>query len=355
MNKNIVVLLTLLSTAVSANAGAQQNTAQEPRLSGALNATVQGNPEASTLGQTEGSIGFKSLPATMLQVSQRANSFSTRHPICLTKGAANHGWLGIGLMRGSKLSCMTAKGESALFWTLSSKPNQPITWMNASSDRPEPRATVVVATQHSVPRPLRPCISNNPTQAFAGYIGDDGRCQGKSASNGPISATSYMVPVTQATGAGAQPFQGWAPAASGFIPHGALKVTTPDKLGDVPVAGARAALTLCRVNVGNVSWPGWIKGTSCHAFTYANNKTSNIQSSTFAVFRTVAFNEASSPPYAFNSQGGKPFYACVAWVTDRNIPLWGFTNNPSACTNGSQTSTKNVKLVRLPASQGDRA
>jgi len=110
--------------------------------------------------------------------------------------------------------------------------------------------------------------------------------------------------------------------------------------------------------VGGVSWPGWVEGNgggSCKFFTYANNKTSISYSTTFTVFRTSAFNEGIWPPYTFNSTGGKPFYACVAWVTDRNIPLWGFTNNPNACTNGSQTSTKNVKLVRLPASQGERA
>lgn len=353
--KQHLVALVLLSAVVSATAFAQNNTAREPTLHGALTYKVQDNPDVSSVGQAEGTRGFKSLPSTMLQLSERSSNLILRYPICMTKGAANPGWLGIALLRGAKLSCMTAKGESALFWTLSSKPNQPITWMNASSASPEPRSTLVVATQHTPPRPLRPCISNNPTQAFAGYIGEDGKCYGKNSSNGQISATSYMVPVTQASGAGAKPFQGWAPAAPGFIPHGAHKVTTPDKQGNVAVVGARAALTLCRINVGNVSWPGWIKGNNCHAFTYANNKTSNVQSSTFAVFRTVDFNEASSPPYAFNSTGGKPFYACVAWVTDRNFPLWGFTNNPSACTNGSQTSTKNVKLVRLPAEQGGRA
>lgn len=352
--KQHLAAIILLSAIVSATAFAQNNTVREPTLHGALTYKVQGNPDAKSVGQPEGTRGFKSLPATMLQLNERSSNLFVRHPICMTKGSANAGWLGIALIRGDKLSCMTHKGESALFWTLSSKPNQPITWMNASSASPEPRSTLVVATQHTPPRPLRPCISNNPTQAFAGYIGDDGRCYGKNSSNGQVSATSYMVPVTQARGAGAKPFQGWAPAAPGFIPHGAHKVTTPKMIGSVAVSGALATRMLCRANVGGLSWPGWVEGNSCKAFTYANNKTSSTTASTFAVFRTVAFNEDASPPYAFHSQGGKAFYACVAWgAGDR--PLWGFTNNPSACTNGSQTSTKNVKLVRLPAEQGGRA
>lgn len=295
--------------------------------------------------------GFESLPAGMLHATRTVAGKLVRYPLCLSiPGSAGQAKLGMATLSDepqARLICRVSGGESGLFWLMSAKSGQNVSWVGASAQTPEPRTALVAATRDV--EPLRPCASSSTSDAKAGQINAQGKCE----TNGGALST-YLVPVTQASGAGAKPFQGWAPASAAYLPHGAITLEEPSHIGASAVVGARPKAMPCRANINNVSWPGWVEASKCRAFSYENNATKSQLVSSFAVYRSAAFNQASAPPYAFNQRGGKAFYACVA-RDDAGKALWGFTNNPSACTNGAKTSTKNVTLLRLPATQGDQA
>ena len=358
MMRRLVCVMLPCVTALCAATGFAQSSGEPMMNQGQLIYTAHDTVAHRDLEQRFGKIvgsGFETLPAGMLHTTRQHQGKTVRHPLCMNRTiqfSNNEAWLGMAYIpnpASPKLVCQTRFGDATSFWIISTKPGAQLTWMGASPQSPEPRSALVVATQRSTQRPLRPCMSNTPQRTFMGFINDSGDCEAQ----GNPAGSSYMVPVTQSTGQGAQPFQGWATRTAKHSPHAALQVEAPRQNGQTAIVGALPKRTLCRATINNVSWPGWTEGNSCRVFTYVNNATRTQLAAAHQVYRTPAFPESSAQPFVFHSQGGKPFYACVAW--SGSSPLWGFTNDPGACTDGQTTSRTSVKLVRLPAAQGGRA
>lgn len=308
--------------------------------------------------------GFKNVSDTAIVVPIK----TILYPLCLTdknlSGSASGGWLGIGKVKKKNgknvFVCdsyvgSTLTSDQTLFPTtvfeLKGLSN-PI-WLRSTTQTPEPRGAIAIATQGDSGRKIFACQfesgNGSNKKSFVGYLGDDGKCYGISATGVKEFAEEYLVYVAKGTGPDATPRYGWVTAGIGYLPYGGaqgLAKATVDAMAGSSTAVSRS---LCRVADSGNFWPGYVTtfvpaGKSkaenvCTYFTYFNNKTEIKETSTFEVLR-----ENPSQPsveWVVNKKDGKEFYFCTSVATSSGRvrdQMFGFTNNKATCTDGRKST-----------------
>ena len=299
-------------------------------------------------------MGWANVPSSI--VSLRFGEAA--YPLCATDSGI--GWIGVGRSRvaGAKtvLRCETQGEDSSGGFYFENKPGRPAAmWISTTAQNPEPRGAIVLLTQESSRRRLFACQFDQSGGRFVGHIGDDGVCYGTNPADTPGSSSTYLTLVTKGTGPDAQPRYGWVDAGITYTPH------TPSIVTGLSHAGDRAiSLKVCAVTDGGHSWPGWVRdGVGCEYFTHFGNVTERKTATNYRLHRTKP--GAPTVPFVFNRYGGKSYYACTSVLTANGTgrgAMFGFTNNPSTCTNGRSSTDApprahgwtNTTVISLPES-----
>jgi len=308
-----------------------------PRLVGSTENTANGWGAAKGLGwQSPGNIAG-------------LNIAGAAHRVCIG-GIGNSAWVGLALsstVGGSvRLRCATYAGTQNGGTVFQFKPGRPApVWIGGNASTPEPRSTVVLATQPSGRRLMACNFSNQSGDTYIGYIGDDGKCYGKATSGKVAQNAAYRVLVKKGSGSDAQPAYGWIPTGRGYAPHGKLaSANTPDS-NSLWTQEVQA----CRVNENYTNWPGWIGADGlCKYFTYINGQIATKTATRFDRYR-VQPGEAASP-YVFSRVNNENVYACTSHVTVNGRVqqfMMGFTTKPAACVDGTRSTTKDYAVGSL--------
>jgi len=276
-------------------------------------------------------LGWTSLPTGVASV----NIGGVAHPVCVT----DTGWAGLGRSKTSgsltSMECVGFGGTTASGWFFDTPAGKPAPmWLNTSASRPEPRGAIVLAIQDTSRRRVFACQFNKSGGTYVGHIGDDGLCQGRSFGGGTDTASTYLTLVMKGTGPDAQPRYGWVNAGPTYQPHA-------PSLANFSLSNGSVVLdrVVCQVSEGGHNWPGYVSYGNCEYFSYLNNRTERKTSPVYQVMRVEP--GAPAAPWVFNRFGGKAFYACKSWVSINGAiqaTMWGFTNNPGTCTNGTSST-----------------
>jgi len=299
-------------------------------------------------------MGWANVPSSI--VSLRFGEAA--YPLCATDSGI--GWIGVGRSRvaGAKtvLRCETQGEDSSGAFYFENKAGRPAAmWISTTAQNPEPRGAIVLLTQESSRRRLFACQFDQSGGRFVGHIGDDGVCYGTNPADTPATSSTYLTLVTKGTGPDAQPRYGWVDAGITYTPH------TPSIAVESRADGQRTInRQVCSASDGNLSWPGWVRdGVGCEYFTHYNNVTERKTATVYRLHRTKP--GAPKVPFVFNRYGGKPYYACASTLTANGTirdVMFGFTNNPSTCTNGRSSTDApprahgwtNTTVISLPES-----